>query len=218
VNLNIIFGAIILSGGLYFFISDNTVSDTIKNDQQLSKKDTIESKKQIKILYIDENSNDLPQVAKTTEQKKYIQNKKEIVYQDNFEPEEIVDYIKQKGLIKHISKNRKKDDYDMPPPFSIYSDISEKDAKIKYDKQQLPPPAPAIVNSTTSDGTVYTVVIPPYINAMSKEIIVSSNDTEGDPETLSVIRTPTQNSESETNDNDNEQTKIVFTSPPSIGQ
>ena len=120
------------------------------------------------------------------------------VQTESLEDENISNYIKKHNLVD-VTPLKTNDENEIPPRFSIYADISKEDAKEQYDKN-LPPPAPVIVSGTMNNGTVYTKVIDGYTMSASKNIIVTENDSNGDPTNSNTIK-----------DQD-------FSAPPSPGQ
>ena len=225
INKNIIFGGIIVAVGIAFY--------TINSSEEVEKKIVIEKeivhkeiepekKKSIEILYLDEEkkvtlSNEK---GKTKSNEKHNENyNKNLNTNKNIEEldsEEIVKYIEKHNLVD-VTPHKTNQTHEIPPRFSVYADISEEDAKEQYDNS-LPPPAPSIATGTVANGSTYTKIVSGYVKAAAKTLIVTENDTNGEPISVSDLKIDDTVSQNETKDENEENNKVVFTGPPSIGQ
>ena len=195
----------------YIFMSDsdnNPIKDKTTITNVVESKDIkIHKTKKIKILYIEEDTQEIKKIAivptKKDTLKEYNQESK--VEIEELNSEEIIQYIQDNNLVD-VTPLKTNQEYDTPSRFSVYADITIEEAKEMYDNT-LPPPAPAIINNID-----YPIIMDGYLNAMAKTKIVTQNDTNGEPVSA-------QDLESKEDEQSNTDTSDSFTiAPPSIGQ
>ena len=206
-KLSILFAVIIVGFILIYNSLDSGSSKTKIKEEPKQIKIIKKEKKEIEILYLEnEKKEPEPQKkAKETIVKQNVKDNNEYEDLEQLQVAEIVKYIENNNLIDITPlKTNQKDE--LPQRFSIYADISAKEAKEQYDKS-FPPPAPGIVSGKTSNGSFYTIVVDPYVNSKAETILVTSNDENGEITGADSVKTILRE--------DEEPESIA---PPSIGQ
>jgi len=195
---------------LYLNTEDEKVEITQEKTKPLVQPSKVKESKKIEILYLeDEKTSEVkrtPKVKQTKEEEKDYEE----------ESHKTLNYIKKNHLVNTNPKQTTQEELPIPE-YSVYADITKEEAKAQYDKS-LPPPAPAIVNGKTSDGSVYTVVIDGYINSVAKTKVVTKNSPDGEPIAMDSISSPKDMKEEDVDEvSQDEDEKVEIIAPPSIG-
>lgn len=196
---NKILGAIVLSGlATYLLISNNTHEVATKTIQSKNTpKDTLKQDNEVQILYLDTPK----------EEKKapvVVQKAQKSVEEFYDEPQKISTYIKEKKLKQIIPSSPSQ-------RFAVYADITQEEAEQKRDKT-LPPPAPAVVQTTFASGIQYNGIISGDVLRSAGEIDIVDTNPDGTLRELTQFKQPQQNQEVSS------QEESVIIAPPSIGQ
>jgi len=182
--------------------SDNTA---LKDKQIIKKADKIVEHTQIAQKKI---------VVKPIIKEKNTQTKKSMsvaIKIDNITSnKEAKEYLSQHSL-KNISTSQ--DSTGETPRYSVYSDISMKEAKKRRNKF-VPPSAPTVVQGSFPSGEPYSVIIDSDLKSQAKDIVISNNQADGTITELAKV--PVSNKQvSDTQENNGDSSLIA---PPSIGQ
>lgn len=175
-----------------------------------AQKSEVKKDKDISILYIDkgnENSNKNTQTAPQAQEQKVIVREEvdelATFYDDS---ERVKQYIKEKHLV-NLAENSSIEQEQTKSRYSVYADISQKDASQNRDKT-LPPMAPTIINGVFPSGSSYTVVVDSSVKQQARKIIVTDNNPDGTiQEAVQIPQTTSSDTQ-----------EITLTAPPSIGQ
>ncbi len=212
--INIIILFVLIVAGVFLF---NNNEESIPKNKPEVVEDIVTVKndnKKIKVLYLDDTNSNMPKDTKVVRDK--VLQKKAIEHNEinSMSSEETTKYIEENNLID-VTAHNTNEKHSVPPRFSVYSDISQEDAKTTRD-QNLPPMAPVIASGVFRSGQTYTVIIPAAIKESANQIIVTDNAPDGTPQ--EAIEIPTQNN-IDNQEESSQETQEAFTiSPPSIGQ
>ncbi len=126
----------------------------------------------------------------------------------NIKREDIPNYLAEKSLVNITSTKSELANPDYTSPrFSVYTNISKKEASEKRDNT-FPPSAPKIINGSFHSGLPFTVIIDADINKEADDIVVSNNHPDGSIQEIINIK------EKEAEDAEHR----VIMAPPSIGK
>lgn len=214
-NLIYIAGLVFILAVFSFLYMDNgdekEIQSTKKEMVEPKKlvQEDVEKKKNIEILYLDEEKSEKKELVKEDKQKTQNNEKKQETYtkQDNIQ---IENYIVENQL-KQINK---KEDSDQVQKFGIYSDVSQEEADAMSNNAMLPPMAPTIISGTFDSGETYSVVVPTNIKTKANEIVITNNDEEGNiKEHVTLKPQELDNSDKE----DKKSKTTTLETPPQVG-
>jgi len=120
-------------------------------------------------------------------------------------------------LVEHSLKNVSPTDKEMKttPRFSVYADITIKEAREKRN-QLLPPSAPTMIQGSFPSGEQYNAIIDTDLKNNAKQIVVSNNQADGTITELAKVPVSDKQQSSNTQENVNDSSVVI--APPSIGQ
>ncbi len=213
--INIIILFALLIGGIFLFTSDSQEENISTKSSQIKEKIIVEPIKKINILYLDDADTNTERIIRKAKNKTAEAKKTNYDHIDSMDSKEMIQYIEENNLVDITPRNTNNKEDNIPPRFSVYSDISEEDVKTTRD-QNLPPMAPVISSGVFRSGQTYTVIIPALIKQNANKILVTDNAPDGTPQ--EAIKIPTQN-DIDNQEESSQETQDAFTiAPPSIGQ
>jgi len=230
-NRYIVIGVISIALGVVYINLDNTSKESlpIHEKQENTKKESkTPIKKSVEILYLDEGEKTTNSKSTKDTQVKYHEKatqeyKPQKIDRVKEELESLQDdiaikeYIEKKSLVNITTENinATTQGTQKTPRYQVYSTVSLNKAKQNRNKF-TPPMAPVTVEVVTKSGDLATAIIPSEVFNQSEEIVLADTNDDGTINSLSAVKTETNNNDTTTEESYDQEIKI--TAPPSIGQ